>query len=223
MRMLFGHQSVGANLLDGLRELSGRGVAIPPLSDARTGALPANGPFIAHFRVGRNGVPDSKIRDFSEMVGSDLARQVDVALFKFCYVDVRDEGSAVRLFDEYAKAMDRLQDAAPGIVIGHVTVPLRTAPSGTKEVVRRLFGRGRHPEIARNAARHAFNTRLRERYGKAGTVFDLARIESGPESPPPRLLPEYTSDGGHLNEPGRVAVASGFLKFFESLRASART
>ena len=102
-------------------------------------------------------------------------------------------------------------------------MPLRTAPTALRTVARRVIGRPTHPEPARNAARHAFNTKLIQQFGARGLVFDLASIEAGGASPgdAPKLLPAYTSDGGHLNASGKAAVAKAFMRFFDSLEPQA--
>jgi hypothetical protein len=223
VRLLFGHQSVGANLLDGLQELGRAGTPVPGLVDASSQTCPTHGPFIAHFRVGQNGSAESKLRHFGEMLQGSLGRQVDVALFKFCYVDINDDTAAARLFEEYARVMAALQQRFPHLVIGHVTVPLRTTPVGLRAAARRLLGRPAHPELARNRARHAFNQSLRRRFGAGETLFDLAGVEAGgvDASAAPRLRAAYSSDGGHLNATGRAVLAKAFLTFFGSLRPAA--
>lgn len=73
-----------------------------------------------------------------------------------------------------------------------------------------------------NFRREQDNKLVRDTYGKTGRVFDLAFIESvGPDGFPcyvdrggqriPFMVPEYTDDGGHLNEKSRKAVAEQLL------------
>jgi hypothetical protein len=96
---------------------------------------------------------------------------------------------------------------------------LRALPRGPAAIVRWAFGGG-GKEVARDAARHAFNERLRARYGPEGLLFDLAVIESATNggaltasASAPALRRDYTSDGGHLNYTGRTVLASSFWRF----------
>src|SRR5437879_13299747 len=80
-----------------------------------------------------------------------------------------------------------------------------------------------------NYLRNAFNDRLREWVRQNGRVlFDIADIEThGLDGKPStfqyrnktcqRLCDEYTTDGGHLNEKGRQAVAGGFYAMSAAL------
>jgi hypothetical protein len=122
-----------------------------------------------------------------------------------------------------------LQSRVGPTVIGHITVPLRARPSGLRAALRRSFGRN-DVELARNAARHGFNEHVRRRYRDGGTLFDLAAIEATStrgneprsrirEEETPALLDEYTSDGGHLNERGRMVVARAFMRFVDGVRS----
>ena len=207
--ILFGHQSVGQNLLEGIRDLA---------------PAPAAKFSIAPFRVGRNHDPASKLEHFATVVRSEAAQGARLALFKFCYVDI-DENTDVRaLFDSYARTMDSLRREFPGLRFGHVTVPLRSVSSGLLTRLRHLAGR-HHAQVRRNAARHRFNELLR-RHVASESLFDIAAVEArgvdgeprttpGREGPLPVLAPEYTSDGGHLNDLGRRVVAREFLAFIE--------
>src|SRR5882724_12988489 len=70
-RVYFGHQSVGANILQGVKELSGAtGVPV----------------FIKDEFVPENGDPKRKLESFKKSVGA--GSRYDVALVKFCYVDI---------------------------------------------------------------------------------------------------------------------------------------
>ena len=81
---------------------------------------------------------------------------------------------------------------------------------------------GRCTERDRNRSRHDFNERMRQTYAGRDPIFDLAEAEStflsgtrsffrhkGREIS--SLVPEFTSDGGHLNAIGRKAVAKRLL------------
>ncbi len=83
-RVLFGHQSVGANILRGVRTLADENNAKLTITESRgdKGKMPA----IFQFMVGRNGDPLGKIRDFVTTAPSFA--DIDVAMVKICYVDL---------------------------------------------------------------------------------------------------------------------------------------
>src|SRR5947209_7185202 len=80
-RVYFGHQSVGTNILQGVKELS------------RAAGVPV---FIKDEFVPENGDPRRKLESFKKAVGS--GSRYDVALVKFCYVDIDAETDAAALF-----------------------------------------------------------------------------------------------------------------------------
>lgn len=226
LRVLFGHQSVGADIIAGLVEL---GPSIAGRVRIEESRIPEPDPathLLAHFRVGRNGEPATKLRDFADTLAHALAQTrhgIDVALFKFCYVDIHDLAQARETWRQYSETLDELQRLHPRIVFAHVTVPLRSPPDTPLARLRQWIG-GPHPEHARNRARETFNEWMRERYGHTGTLFDLAALESiGPQGRKcgrsvdgtfvPALCRDYTHDGGHLNALGREHVARALLKF----------
>jgi hypothetical protein len=80
-----------------------------------------------------------------------------------------------------------------------------------------------------NILRNEYNQKLRKEYNKSGALFDLAKVEStypdGRRSTFEKngksyycLVPDYTDDGGHLNEIGRKMVAEQFLILLAELK-----
>jgi len=219
-RVYFGHQSVGKNILDGLEDLQ-RGLD-PPV--VRVGELGVPGAtdvqgILLHTKVGQNERPATKCEDFRRIL-DELRGRVDVALFKFCYVDFNDTSDVNAIFDVYARTMDDLKRRYPEVIFVHVTAPLRTVDRGPAVWVRELLGRRNRGKHA-NVRRAEFNRMLKERYS-ADPVFDLAASMS--TYPDGRresfkmngtryhaLVPAYTDDGGHLNAVGRTHVAAAFV------------
>jgi hypothetical protein len=220
--ILFGHQSVGENIIDGIGELSRQGRTTPDVVEWGNPTIQRSGISLCHFRVGSNGQPLTKLQDFESRVAREIGLRAQAAVFKFCYVDVHHGNVVDPLFEAYVETMERLQQRRSELVIGHMTIPLRSVPSGLVTTTRRLLGQ-RHPDVLRNAARHAFNERIRERYSGTALLFDLAAIESGDGGTEPALLGSYTEDGGHLNEKGRRVVAGRFLDFLDRLAVAAGT
>ena len=139
-RVFFGHQSVGANVMEGVADL----VAAEPRLGLRVvtdaAALDAGGAFL-HGPVGRNGDPGGKTDDFAARLDGPLAGRVDVAFHKYCYVDVTAASDVPALFEHYRQTMARLAAAHPAVVFVHVTTPLVTVPTGAATSVKRLLGR----------------------------------------------------------------------------------
>lgn len=220
-RVYFGHQSVGRNILDGLEDLQ-RGLGQPVVRVVELGSAGAvdDRSILLHGKVGQNERPATKCEDFRCILDQELRGRVDVALFKFCYVDFNDTSDVAAIFDVYARTMDDLKRRHPAVVFVHVTAPLRTVDRGPGVWIRELLGRRNRGKHA-NVRRGEFNRLLRERYA-GEPVFDLAesmstdaagRRESfrldGAEHP--ALVPAYTDDGGHLNAVGRIHAAAAFV------------
>ncbi len=214
-RIFFAHQSVGQNLLDGL----GR------LADAQ--GVPLR---IQDMRIAENGDPLLKLRNFERAV-DERAGALDVAMLKFCYVDIGEDTDVAALFEQYRATLRRLQVRHPGLTFVHVTVPLTVAQDGVKALAKRLLGR--HPYgTVENLKREEYNALLRAAYLGREPLFDLARVESaGPDGRPvsvtwkgrsaPALAPQYSADGAHLNAAGSAAGARELVRVLAAASAAA--
>jgi len=220
-RVYFGHQSVGGNVLSGLADLQGQ-LDRPLIRVAELGALDAGdaGGVLLQTAIGQNGKPDAKCEDFRQVM-RQLQGRVDVALFKFCYIDFDDQSDAAAIFDTYSRTMDEMKRQYPEVIFVHVTAPLRSIERGPGVWARELLGKRNRAKFA-NAARGEFNRLLRERYA-SDPIFDLAAVMS--TYPDGRretftldgktyesLVPAYTDDGGHLNAVGATYGAAGFVE-----------
>jgi len=218
-KIYFGHQSVGQNVLDGLRALL---EATPEIRlDIRETSDPRDfdRPVFAHSAIGRNEDPVGKIEHFRTILESGVGEKADVAFFKLCYVDVDMSTDVEGLLARYDRTLAGLRAKFPRLTILAVTVPLTNAPPGLKSRIKALIGRTGALKAV-NARRALVNEHLRKTYGPA--VWDLAAAESttpGGERVFARegqrtielLDPAYTSDGGHLNRAGSLAVATDLL------------
>ena len=225
-RIYFGHQSVGANVMKGVEELleANPSIGLRVQSYEGTSEL-APGTF-AHGRVGSNFDYASKIDGFVDLVDRELGGHVDVAFFKFCFVDITPETDVQQVFDRYTKALSDLARRHPDTIFVHSTVPLtwrQKAPaalvSAAKMQVKRLLGLPIGGAF-RNANRNRLNAMLRRHYEGREPIFDIARIESTRADGSRcawkagtryAMAPEYTDDGGHLNAHGRRWVAEQLL------------
>ncbi len=212
-RVAFAHQSVGDNILDGVRILAGEnGVK---MNIVETREPPASGAGIFQFYVGGNGDPMGKIADFERTVGNASFPKVDVALVKLCYVDFNQNSDAVGIAKAYTEALQKLRTARPEIRFVAVTTPLTAIPSGPKAWMKRMMGK-EPPDWIDNAKRKKFNEYIRANFD-ANHLFDIAKLEAetvkGPDGKEVEALrTELTSDGGHLNEKGKRALGAAFLK-----------
>ena len=173
LRALFGHQSVGADIVEALRKTSPFDAAI---IECRQPVVP-EGPLFMHALIGVNRDPLSKIAEMRRLLAQGLGDCLDLVLMKFCYVDIESDAVVLPLFDAYLEYASAVSRDFPRLAVGHVTVPLRSCPSPAGHLLRRLLNQP-DPELERNAAREHFNALLRHRYGAGGLLFDLAGAES---------------------------------------------
>lgn len=192
-RVYFGHQSVGANLLDGVKTLAAENAVALPINEVpQARAIESGG--LSHVFVAENGEPLRKLASFAAALGEGAP--VDVALLKFCYVDVKAHTDARALFARYREAVDAMRARNPRTRFVHATVPLTIEQTGPKALAKRLLGR-----VPDNVRRDEYNGILRGTYGGREPIFDLARLQS--------VSPNETrgADGGHLNAEGRRYLA----------------
>ena len=232
-RILFGHQSVGADILEGVTELTDQLRAVPLSMIAGTGpgiTTPAAG-FLAEVRIGRNGDPLSKFEAFrAAAVGA--ASPYDVVMMKLCYVDFDAASDSARVFDGYRRLVAGVRAEPASPVVLHITTPLLTRTPGWKLRVKTLLRRPEDVRSVENLRRAEYNALLRSTFS-GEPLFDLAALESGvraeaplataPDSAaPPALMNRYTHDGGHLNAEGRSVVGRGFIRALADAVRSAR-
>jgi hypothetical protein len=222
--IFFGHQSVGYNIIDGITDILNEHDYIKlNIIEARE-PFAFKQPFFAHSHVGMNTKPFSKIKRFVEIMDSGVGSNVDIAFFKFCYVDIMRDSNPQEVFDGYCNAMDVMKDRYPNTKFLHVTVPIRSVPRGAKrylkQTVKLLISKPGFFED--NMMRQNYNNLLRNAYSKTGLFFDLAHVEAvnssgfgcyaqkGTEKVYV-MAPEYTKDGGHLNSLGSTKAAEQIL------------
>jgi hypothetical protein len=218
-KIYFGHQSVGYNIVDGLKRVLESKPSIGLRILETVNPKDFQGPIFAHSPIGQNKDPKGKIDDFRRLLEGGLGQEADIAFFKLCFVDV-DQATDVEVLIEYFDTtLAELGEKFPKLVIIPVTVPLTNTAPGIKERIKRLLGRG--PAVkADNIKRNFFNAHIRKKYGTA--IWDLAdaeattgegtKVEFQDNQGTYFLLnPAYTSDGGHLNSTGSQAVAIDLL------------
>lgn len=224
-KVLFGHNSVGMNILDGVSKVyADASVPAPAVADVSgpeiSGAsmTDAEGAAIRHAYIGVNEDPLSKFTAFKELVASPAGKDVDVALMKLCYVDIIAATDVQAVFDAYVSTMEEVEAAHPDVRFLYTTVPL-TADRNWKSKVKAALGRDDEMGPADNIARERYNAMIREKYGATGRLVDIAATEAdgtGERSQDGStyyvLNKNLTFDRGHLNEAGSEAVAAELLK-----------
>jgi len=233
-RIFFGHQSVGFNIIDGLKDLMKENPQLKLNIVETSNPADFDKPIFAHARVGKNTDPKSKIDEFSAFMEKGIGNKADIAFFKFCYVDVTATTNIDKVFQDYKNTLSRLKKECPKATFIHVTVPLTSKPTGfqaymkkAKELAKRIIGRSVFNHYD-NIERSRFNEMIRREYHDKEPVFDLAKVES--THPDGRtetftkdgdifysLVPDYTYDGGHLNETGSKVAAEQLLLLLVSL------
>ncbi len=227
VKIFFGHQSVGQNIVDGLSGIvkESGDTSFHIINVHKTEKLPKF--YFAHTKVGKNRKPETKCTDFAGIIENNLAKDgLQYAFLKFCFVDITEKTDIGAVFDRYRKTIDSLKMQFPQIHFIHFTVPLKTKTKGTKAWLKRLFGILGKREI-NNMQRFRYNQLLKKNY-HAEPVFDIASIESTyPDGSRETftknnktyyaMLDGYSSDGGHLNAIGRKQVAGKLLSFLAGL------
>jgi len=220
-KIYFGHQSVGKNIMQGLTDLVSmqNEVEFPVIDLDATDSLPEY--YFAHSRIGANTNPEGKCDAFADLIDQKISGDLDVALMKFCYVDIDENTDVQALFNYYKDTIEKIRNQYPEMTILHVTVPLMANSGGWKIKVKRLINYQDYTDPA-NIKRNEFNNLLLETY-KNEPIFDLARVESTyPDGKRESfknngktyysLIRDYTHDGGHLNATGRKLVAQEMIR-----------
>ncbi len=223
MKIFFGHRSVGKNILAGIGDLmeeEGAGkVEIVETTDPEG----FQGGVFAHMGVGKNSEPETKLQAFEEILGNGVGERVDVAMLKFCFVDVRQNTDVNALFASYKQTFDRLQKKFPEVTFVHLTLPVTQLRTTLKTHIKKALGFEKIWEFDNLAAKNEYNERIRKEHGRTEAFLDVAAAESTrPDGTKETfewndktyeaLVPAYTDDGGHLNEVGRKVVAAEMLR-----------
>ncbi|MFZ1984131.1 MAG: hypothetical protein WAU91_06940 [Desulfatitalea sp.] len=226
-RIFFGHQSVGFNIMEGIKDLMKTHPQIKlELVETRNADDLKNGVF-AHAQVGKNQDPLLKIADFTEVLNAGIGKKVDFALLKFCYVDITNETDVPALFEAYKNKLAELESKYPETTFIHLTEPLTSVQINWKTKLKKLLGK-KLGEYQNTIKRNEYNELLLREYQGKAPVIDIAAIESTrPDGTREgiqqdkrfyyAMVQDYTSDGGHLNETGRKKVAERFILLLVNL------
>lgn len=217
--VLFGHQSVGNNIIQGLskivtNEAELNFVKITPFEEfISNNKISPDSLYIIHFRVGTNKFPYVKLEDFEEKFNQ--LEKIDVALMKFCYADVGVNTNLDKLLAAYKDTMLRLQKKNPNTSLLYTTIPVTSKSKGIKNVIKKLIGKKDN-----NISRYKLNRKIRDT--AEDKLFDIALIETNDENKNTYKNAQYldddlTYDGGHLNELGSRILAMELIKTLDNI------
>ncbi len=224
-KIFFGHQTVGADILDGIRKIDAECDFINlNIVEVNETAF-SSGPVFLHAFIGRCPDALSKFSDFKKIMDGLAGEKIDIAFMKLCHADIKWEYDTDRIFSAYKKTIDELKVHYPQTLFLHITVPLCSKPKGER-ILRETakFFTARPSIWDDNQKRLQYNARLIETFSSTDPVFDLAVAEST-DSQGFRhyviknggkiflLAPEYDIDIGGLNETGKRKIAEQFLIF----------
>ncbi len=204
----FEHASVGGNIVSGLDAMAAANAArywVPKGSwSADTGTISSStiSWYNSNSGFGDNNRSNpgfsAKISRFDSRIRTaGFAGAIDVASFKFCYIDNNYTGTAQLFFDSVKTVMEGLEAQYPGVKFFWWTMPLTTTG---------------------DLMTNNYNTLVRN-YCSANNryLLDIADIEShAPDGMKQtdgngeKLYSGYTSDGGHLNAAGSLKVAKAY-------------
>ncbi|BAO45450.1 SGNH/GDSL hydrolase family protein [Thiolapillus brandeum] len=225
----FAHQSVGYNIVDGIARVLAR-LGRPGLFSIRElqPGQPVPEVGVLHSKVGNNGDPESKLSEFQNYLDERLGdARPDMAMLKFCYLDI-DKGTDVSaLADEYDQSLKEVGRKHPETLMIYSTIPLRVFNDSWKARIKRWLDMDVWGDEA-NIKRNEYNALIRKKYAQTGRLADVAAWESTyPDGKPHRiklfgkeyaeLIPEYSNDGKHLNDYGQQVVAGRLLELLATM------
>jgi hypothetical protein len=244
-RILFPHASVGADIMAGVEDLLQENPQIPLRVVESNVPWTVNSSGLIHFHWGElalwtQGQYTSrgifkKLDVFGDLMNVETAEgklgdQIDMAFFKLCWADIKDDTDLNEVIAHYKTVMNQLMETFPNTKLVLMTVPLVGNPAGWEGMERSIKNRikhliGREPfSLADNQKINTLNDLLKREFDNTMPVFDLAKVESTyPDGRRSSNLHEsktvyslatnYTDDGGHLNSWGRRFVAEQLLIF----------
>lgn len=228
-RVLFGVQSVGADIVKGVAPALKQAHQPKTKVMSWTEALKTRGPVFATAKIGKNGNSTSKLRAFAALVNDAPRDSVNVALMAFNYQDVTAETDIDALLQKYQATMESVEQANPDIAFLYTTVPVtganswRSTDAGLIKGLRDVD----QPVWQDNIARERLNTIIRDRYAGTGRLFDIAALQaqlSGDQVCAKKqgnewyyvMNPALSSDGKGLNASGSQRIATELLRLVEA-------
>ena len=231
-KIFFGHQSIGFNIIDGINDIMNDNPELKLNIVEYNNLSDFNSSNFIHAAEGNNTKPDTKLDAFSEHIKEGIGGIADFAFLKLCYVDITADSDVNKIFDYYRSSMEHLKQLYPETTFIHITVPIVSQKidiiTELTNMIKRIIGKSVNEIYRNNIKRSQFNDLMIEKYEGKEPIFDFARVESMLLDGTRQyheldgyiyysMIPEYTDDGGHLNEKGRRFVAEQFIIFLANL------
>lgn len=219
-RIYFGHQSVGGNVIDGVRDVMESNKSIRLNIKGVKDNISLDSPVFLHSNIGKNGDPVGKIIDFKNKIDGGIGEKTDIAFAKLCFWDVHRSTNVEKIFSEYKTAITGLKKSYPNTYFMHMTVPLMSHSDSLIDRLKRLI-RDDNDDLD-NVKRNELNEMILKEYKGKESVFDIAKFESTKPNGMRSffikdgkkyyyLTDVYTKDSGHLNKQGRRFIAEQLL------------
>lgn len=211
----FAHMSVGYEIIQGLEIIQSKNPSLQFNIVETRDPKQIEAPIFAHSKIGENRDPHFKMEDFKSLLDEGLGEKLDYAFLKFCFVDVERDTDIDQLFNNYVKTVEEIQAKYPKLKLIHFTVPIRVKPNDWKGKINQFLVRDH------NINRNKINNKIRAHFDDS-ELFDLALYQSMlPDGSRNKytvfgtdvfiLNPDFTYDGGHLNEKGSEVAAEQLL------------
>jgi hypothetical protein len=227
-KIYFGHQSVGGDILSGIKQLANEYPKIKLNILETTSPSDYDIPVFGHSLSGKNEYPISKDKTFSNVITNRLKGKLDIAFYKYCYIDFNSDADVNVFFARYKKNIETLKHDNPNVTFVHFTSPLTTVSANMMSYVRKMLGRSNRG-YEENRRRNLYNRLLINEYTEKDPIFDLAKYES--TAPNGQRItyshngeqyyamdPTYALDHGHLNKQGQQYVAEQLLIFLAQIK-----
>ena len=126
-KIFFGHQSVGDNIVQGIKDLMAEDsrLQLNVVNSAHPEQVAE--PAFVESHIGRNEDPQSKNEAFAAIVQNGMGSQGGIAMYKYCYVDFNASTNVEQLFETYHREIAMLRSKYSLFKIVHFTAPLTTA------------------------------------------------------------------------------------------------
>ncbi len=163
-RIYFAHQSVGNNIIQGIFDIVIANYAIELSIKERVIDEESGSPVFLHSKIGENGHPIKKIDDFKNVIQDTVGKDIDIAVLKLCFWDIRKDTDINEVFTKYKCNIGELKKEYPHIKFIHCTVPLMKHTNTLIAKIKRLLNITIFSDLD-NIKRNEFNELILREYG----------------------------------------------------------
>ncbi len=199
-KVFFAHASVGGNIVAGMESLHEDDGSLYMLQNTSTDSSPPESTEEGVFYDYDRGNPgwEEKVTDFATYISNGWhASTVNVAINKFCYIDADAD------WETYRDSMESLESTYSGTIFVYMTMPLKTDENSEDGWLRQQFNENLRNWIDSQDGKYLLDIADIEAHNVDGTESTSSWEGNAYQT----LQSGYTSDGGHLNEEGRLKMA----------------